>query len=226
MNKQKLFIIAVAVISVIAIAFYTLSSQSVQDSTNDIKDQSKEMYDYTKESNSDNDNEADAETESEDSEDSNEEDDESDIEDEEEEEELDESDFEYDEDDIGYDGIEEDFNYEDQIKDKVGKKEYKKIMKRAEKAIKAYSVGDKEAFKDISTKNLYEILGNKENRLIADDKKYEYEVFPTEQTHPDEVIIDSMINEKDEDNSKQINFIFVEEKDGYMIDKIVIMWET
>lgn len=225
MNKQKLFIIAVAVISVIAIAFYTLSSQSVQDSTNDIKDQSKEMYDYTKESKSDNDNEADAETESEDSEDSNEEDDESDIEDEDEEE-LDESDFEYDEDDIGYDGIEEDFNYEDQIKDKVGKKEYKKIMKRAEKAIKAYSVGDKEAFKDISTKNLYEILGNKENRLIADDKKYEYEVFPTEQTHPDDVIIGSMLNEKDEDNSKQINFIFVEEKDGYMIDKIVIMWET
>ena len=136
-----------------------------------------------------------------------------------------ESDFDYESEGIGYDDIdslEDDFNYEKDIKDRIGKKHYKDVMKKSEKAIEMFAKGKNKGWKDIASKDLQEKIKSGEVELLNVKKLKSSEVFPTEQVNDDDVIIGSIITYGDK--TKSYSLIFVERNDEYVLDEIVLMW--
>ncbi len=137
--------------------------------------------------------------------------------------------FDVDEEDLGYDMSEEEyaeFDFEGIIIDRVGKKEYKKIMKKTEEAINLYIQGEKKGWEEISTEKFNDEIESGRFELLDTDKKMDYEVYPTEQSHEKDIITGAIINDEGNEESKSFTFIFVKEKDEYYIDAMVLMWEN
>lgn len=132
-----------------------------------------------------------------------------------------------DEDDIGYDEETiESYDFEKQIKKKIGKKEYKKIMKNAKKAMDNYTKGEYSGWEMFSNEKMVEEIKNGKVELPSKEDDFDYELYPTEQTHDDDVIIGATITSDNKETSS-VKMIFKEDEDNekYLLNSIVKIWE-
>lgn len=117
-----------------------------------------------------------------------------------------------------------DFDYEGQVKQRVGEEEYKAIMARAKKAANGFVKGEKEEIKSVVTSSLMKRITDGKVNLLAEKEVTSIDVFPTEQVNEHDVIIGSIVSAGE--LAKSYSLIFVKENDRYLIDDFVLIWSN
>lgn len=117
-----------------------------------------------------------------------------------------------------------DFDYEGQVKQRVGEQEYQAIMARAKQAATAITKGDKANLKEVVTPSLMQRIETEKVKLLSEKAVTSIDVFPTEQVNEHDVIIGSIISAGE--IAKSYSLIFVKENNDYLADDFVLVWSN
>lgn len=129
------------------------------------------------------------------------------------------------EDEDWYKSIDEEFDFEGEIKERVGEKEeYDKLISRAEKAFNLFVKGSKKGWNDIGTESLINDINSNEVELLDIKGDFKIDIYPIEQQHKQDIFIGAMVDHEKKVESYTI--ILKKVKGKYLVDEFVLMWSS